>query len=167
MVTAVKPAAANRGFSLVEMMVVIAIMGIVMAFAVPAIRDLLANQRMKSASFNLVVTAMYARSEAVKRYLPVNVVAASSNNLTNGWCVTVGSTCSLTAPDSSTMKLQQPQSGVTYTFFTTAGPIAFNRSGRLGSVVKVQIADAEMPTLQRCVTIDVSGSARAVVGACS
>lgn len=160
---------ANAGFTLVELMVVVAIMGIVMAFGVPAVRDLMANQRMKSASFDLVTTAMFARSEAIKRATPI-YVAAPSGNLTSGWCVQLTSTtvCNPSSPDMNvTMRVQKSASGVTYRFFSGAAPISFNRAGRLGSQVKINIVDDELSTLRRCVTIDVGGNARSAVGACS
>lgn len=162
---------AHAGFTLVELLIVMAILGIVMAFGVPSMRDLLANQRMKSASFDLVVTAMFARSEAVKRGIPI-YLAAPSGNLTGGWCVQlVSSTSVACVPEnpnlSVTMRVQKPASGVTYSFFTGSAPISFNRSGRLTSQVKIDIADDELTTLRRCVTIDVGGNARSTVGVCS
>lgn len=159
----------HAGFTLVEVMIVVAILGTVMAFGVPAMRDLLANQRMKSASFDLVVTAMFARSEAVKRGIPI-YVAAPSGSLTSGWCVQLTSTtaCSPSAPDLTvTMRVQKPASGVTYSFISGSAPISFNRAGRLGSQIKIQIVDDELAALKRCVTIDVGGTARSAVGACS
>lgn len=157
------------GFTLVEMMVVMAILGIVMAYGVPGVRDLLANQHMKSASFDLVVTAMFARGEAVKRAIPI-YVAAPSGNLTSGWCVQLSPSiaCSPSSPNLNvTMRIQKPASGVTYRFFSGTAPITFNRAGRLASQVKVDIVDNELSALRRCVTIDVSGNARSAVGACS
>jgi type IV fimbrial biogenesis protein FimT len=160
----------SSGFTLVELVVVMAIMGVVMLMAMPAMRDFLANQRIKTASFNLITSTMFARSEAVKRAAPISIKAPSSNNLTNGWCVLILATadCSLTAPDTAnTMRLEQPVGGVTYTFSTTAGVITFNRSGRLTSMVRIEVSDDELASLKRCITIDVGGNARSAVGACS
>ena len=147
-----------------------AIIGIVMAVAAPGVRDLMANQRMKTASFNLVATSMFARSEAVKRGIPVTIKAPSGNNLSNGWCVLIDTTatCSIAAPDTaSTMRVDASVAGVSYAFITTAGPITFNRAGRLSSLVKVEITDNQTTSLKRCVTIDVGGGARTSTGACS
>lgn len=157
------------GFTLIEVMVVLAIMGIVMSYGIPGMQSLMANQRMKSASFELVTTAMFARSEAVKRGIPV-YVAAPSANLTNGWCVQVVSStvCNPASPDANaTMRVQKPAAGVTYSFITGGAPITFNRAGRLATQVRVQIVDNDLSALLRCVTIDVGGNARSTVGACS
>lgn len=160
----------SSGFTLVELVVVTAIMGVVMLMAIPAVQDFLATQRIKSASFNLITSMMYARSEAVKRGASITIKAPSANNLTNGWCVLIsaGATCSLTATDTAnTMRIEQPVTGVTYNFSTTAGPITFNRSGRLTNLVRLEVSDDELASLKRCVTLDVGGNARSAVGACS
>lgn len=153
---------------MVELVVVMAIMAIAMSIAVPGMRDFLANQRMRTASFNLVSSAMFARSEAVKRGIPVFIKAPASNDLNGGWCVLVSSaaSCSMTAPGNETMRVQQPLNGVDYAFDSTPGVIGFNRAGRLTSVVRVEIVDADTGGMNRCVTIDVGGSARSELGAC-
>lgn len=159
----------HRGFTLMELMVVIAIIGIAMGFGVPAMRDLLANQRMKTAAFDLVVTAMFARAEAVKRSIPV-YIAAPSGNMTNGWCIQLasGTACNPSSPDMTvTMRVNMPPSGVTYSFASGAAPISFNRAGRLSSQVRIQIVDNELSSLARCVTIDVGGNVRSAVGVCT
>jgi prepilin-type N-terminal cleavage/methylation domain-containing protein len=162
---------ASSGFTLIELMVVIAILGIVMSFGVPAMRDLLANQRMKSAGFDMVVAAMFARSEAVTRGIPI-YIAAPSGNLTQGWCVQLVPSSSVACvplnPNLNvTMRVQKPATGVSYSFVSGAAPVTFNRSGRLASQVRIEIVDTELAALKRCVTIDVGGNARSAVGACS
>jgi type IV fimbrial biogenesis protein FimT len=164
----------NAGFTLVELAVVTAIMGIVMAVAVPSVRDMLANQRMKTASFNLITTAMIARSEAVKRGIPIYVKSLPGTGLQGGWCIMASSTpdCSLTAPDNATMHLQDALGGIIYSPTTgvtlTSGMalITFNRSGRLAVPARVEITDDVNSLMKRCVLIDVGGSARSSMGAC-
>lgn len=169
MVSTVSPKS-SRGFTLIEMMVAMLIAGIIMSMAVYGIRDLLVNQRMKTAAFNLVISSMFARSEAVNRGASIYIKAPSSNDLTGGWCVLVSSTanCDIVSPDlTNTMRVSQPVDGVTYTFRTTAGPIVFNRAGRLDNRVKVEIVDNQDSNQKRCVVIDVGGNATSAVGACS
>lgn len=160
----------SRGFTFIELLVVIVLAGIIMGFAVYGMRDLLANQRMKTAAFNLVVSSMFARSEAVKQGVPVTIKAPSADDLTNGWCVLISSTasCDLSSPDvANTIRLEQPVGGVTYAFITTAGPITFNRAGRLSGLVKIEITDNQDASLKRCITIDAGGNAISALGACS
>lgn len=156
-----------HGFTLIELMVVIAIMGVLMAIGVPGIRTLLNTQKMKSATFELVATTMLARSEAIKwsgaSSASISVVAASSN-FSNGWCIvfTSTTTCSISAPGDGVMQVFKPTNGVTYTYQGTVAPIIFTRTGRLsgGTAIRLLVADSDAsPVEPRCVTFDTSGNA--------
>lgn len=175
-----------RGFTLIELLVTIAIMAIAMGIAVPGLQTLLNNQRMKTASFDLVTTVMVARSEAVKFGATTNAdiaIKAPSNNFTSGWCVvfnlTAATPCAAgifdgtATPGSEVMRVNKAVSGVTYSWISTAGAIAFHRSGRISTgtgkatpPIKIQISDNDGLAQNRCVTIDVSGSATTKVGSC-
>lgn len=56
-----------RGFTLVELMIVLVIAGIVMTFGVPAMTDYIRNSRLTASVNDLVATVNFARSEAIKR----------------------------------------------------------------------------------------------------
>lgn len=162
------------GFSLIEVMVVIAILGIAMGIGVPGLQTLLANQKMKSATFDLLTTAMLARSEAIKwgGTSPASIsIVAPSNNFSNGWCVTFTSTtpCNMATPDDGVMQVVRPTQGVTYVFQGVAAPIVFNRNGRLANTnqVRLQVNDSSASANSRCVSIDSSGNATIKSGACS
>lgn len=68
----------NRGFTLLELMVVIVVASILLGVAVPALGDWIRNARLTSAANDLVASLHYARSESIKRRLPV-VFCASAN----------------------------------------------------------------------------------------
>ncbi len=162
---------ANRrradGFTLLEVMVVIAIMGILMAVGVPGIKTLLNVQKMKSATFDLVTTAMLARSEAIKwsgaSGSSISIVAPS-NNFSNGWCIvfTSATACSTSAPDDGVMQIIKPTANMTYVYQGTAAPIVFTRTGRLagGVPVTLRVTDIDNYATPRCVTFDINGNAR-------
>jgi len=173
------------GFSLIEVLVVTVIMGIAMAIAVPSLRTLMDNQKMKSATFDLVTTVMQARSEAIKfgatTGAAISIVASSgsSTNATrfsNGWCIvfTSASACDVSNPLGDVMGVNAPVANVVYTVktCTTTGvtncAITFGRSGRLtsGAAVKIQV-DNDAGSMPRCVTIDASGNAMTKVAACT
>lgn len=158
----------QRGFALTELVIVVAIMGILMGFAIPGLRDLMGGEKVKSASFDLITSAMYARSESSKRNAIVSIKAASSNDLSSGWCVIFGAaaSCDLASPAAETMRVQQAYSTVSFTWKTTAGPIQFGQTGRLSSLVSVEIADLSNVNFKRCVTIDVTGVPTSRSGAC-
>jgi len=155
------------GFSLIELMVAIAIAGILMAVGIPSIQTLLNNQKMKSATFDLVTTAMLARSEAIKwggaNAASISIVAPS-NNFSNGWCIvfTSATACSVSDPDDGVMQIIKPTGGVTYVYQGTAAPIVFSRTGRLagGVPITLRVTDVDNFSTPRCVTFDTNGNAR-------
>ena len=78
---------ANAGFSLLELMVAVGIAAIVLAVGVPSFSSSIDNQRMTSATNDLVMTMNLAKSEAIKRVAYVTVCKSS-----NGTSCTAGST---------------------------------------------------------------------------
>jgi len=79
----------HRGFTLIEMMVVIALAAIVLGMGVPSFKDFIVGQRVKSAAYAFSTAAMSARSEAIKRNTSV-VLTQATGGWQNGWSVTVG-----------------------------------------------------------------------------
>jgi type IV fimbrial biogenesis protein FimT len=79
----VKPAG---GFSLVELMVVVAILGIIMAFAAPNFSEWIATQRVRDTASDLHTSLMRARSEAISRGVSTSICAVNGN-LANGWSI--------------------------------------------------------------------------------
>ncbi len=83
----VKPATKSlerlqRGFTLMELMVVLAIVAIALSLAVPSLRDFMRNSRLTSASNDLLAALNLARSEAVKRQIamPGGVAVCATSN---------------------------------------------------------------------------------------
>ncbi len=69
------------GFTLVELMVVVAIAGMAMAFAIPAMGTFIKNERLVTQINTLVGHLAYARSEAVTRRQ--QIILCASNNMTS------------------------------------------------------------------------------------
>lgn len=76
----------QRGVTLLELLVAVAVLAIAASLAAPSFSDTIRNQRLSSRSFALQEDLAFARAEAVK--LQGNVaLAAPSGDLTNGWVV--------------------------------------------------------------------------------
>lgn len=182
----------GRGFTLIEVLVVVAIMGIVMAIGLPGLRSMMDNQKMKSATFDLVTTVMQARSEAIKygatqgaeisispsSTSPSGTAATGAAQFSNGWCIVFAKTsaCDINSPGADVMRISAPVANVVYTVktCTTASVsscvITFGKNGRLssGTAVKIQVDnDSDGASMPRCVTIDASGNASTKVAVCS
>ncbi|WP_158592356.1 GspH/FimT family pseudopilin [Noviherbaspirillum sedimenti] len=89
--TSLPPAAFGRngrslGFSLVELMVTLAIAAILLAVGVPSFRDFVLNQRVKTASSQIFYALTLARSEAIKRNAEVRVQKVNTG-WQDGWTV--------------------------------------------------------------------------------
>jgi len=88
----------QSGFTLVEMMVTIAILAILMGIAAPAVTDFAIKQRVSSQANEMMLSLAFARSEAVKLNQDVRVIPRTStaNGWSDGWCVgpaNIGSDC--------------------------------------------------------------------------
>jgi type IV fimbrial biogenesis protein FimT len=85
----------SKGFTLVESMVVVAIVAILAALAGPAFQEMIRNNRLSAASSALQVSLNLARSEAAKRGSDARVTVAANGvagNWVNGWTVFVDGT---------------------------------------------------------------------------
>lgn len=78
----------RAGFSLVELMVVVAIAAILMGMAAPSFRELIQNQRLTTSANNLFAAINLARSEAIKRGARVDLApVAGTGEWNRGWAV--------------------------------------------------------------------------------
>jgi type IV fimbrial biogenesis protein FimT len=147
------------GFTLAELMVVVAILGILSAFATPAVKSLVVNERIKSASFDLTAALTQARSEAIKQNGAVTLTpVGGTTSWANGWNVT--------APDATVISTQGA-----YTSIAITGPtsIVYNRSGRSSSAttVTLQIGSATTDSITpRCISVTLTGQPKSAKGAC-
>lgn len=81
------------GFTLIELMIVLAIAGIALSAAIPSFQGMVVRNRIITQANEFVLTLNLARSEALKVGGIVTIQAASpvtGNRFGGGWCVVVG-----------------------------------------------------------------------------
>lgn len=62
-----------RGFTMVELLVVVAVLGVLLTLAAPSFSEFTKMQRMKSINAQVITDIQYARTEAVSRNVPVHL----------------------------------------------------------------------------------------------
>ncbi len=142
-------AAEAKGFTLVELMIAISVLGILSAVALPSLTDLVRGQRVKSATSDVFASLIYARSEAIKRAADVRIVPNTPDWAT-GWRVQ--------DTGGNTLKVQDAIAGVTVS--PAAATITFRRDGRLTAVATVEFvlsSPASTAITARCVRLSPSG----------
>ncbi|MGH8588005.1 MAG: GspH/FimT family pseudopilin [Gammaproteobacteria bacterium] len=135
----------GKGFTLIEMVVAVAIFGILVAVGVPSLRDISVNQRVKTATFDLYSSLIFARGEAIKRNANVDI-APAVGGWANGWTVRAGATV---------LQAQGALSNMTFT--GPAAAITYRRDGRLASsAANLTVAGGSNVTM-RCIAIALDG----------
>ena len=154
------PSRNQAGFTVTELMVVVAIVGIIAAIAAPDMAEMIRRQRVKTASFDLFAGLTMARSEAIKRNITVQVTP-TNGDWTQGFVVT----------DANDRKVREQQG---WERMTMTGPnlVRFNSAGRLSSggggpvAISVQAPNVYANYGKRCVTVEPTGRASSKEGAC-
>jgi type IV fimbrial biogenesis protein FimT len=147
------------GFTLVELMVTMAVVGILAAIAAPAMTSLINGNRLSGTTGELTASLQLARSEAVRRSAPVTICGTTD-----------GATCSAdwsrwmirgrdnTSGATETIRDSTASSSVQVS--GPAGGIVFRPSGLVdaGQQLTVCVPTSSPEQNQRIVTVMISGS---------
>ena len=142
--------ARERGYTLIEAIVVLSIALVMLLVGLPSMADLMATQRVKTGAFDLYAALAFARSEAIKRNATVDLTPKASS-FANGWQILNGTTV---------LRDQGALAGV-----SLDGPSAtfsYDPQGRLAAAGRIDFllhAPSNATVIPRCVVVDLSGRA--------
>lgn len=142
----------SRGFTLVEMLVTLAIFAVLLMIAIPSMRPFLQSQSVKNASMDINSTVALARSEAIKRNATVDVTANQASDWSQGWVV------SQTA--ANVIRKQSALANLVIT--PSSGSFSFDGNGRMTSTgVSFTIKPLDKAGSQPlCLTVTVGATGR-------
>ncbi len=140
----------ESGFTLVELLVVIVILGILASLGAGGFQSLIQSQRAKSASFELFASFSLARSEAIKRNASVTLTPTDSTNWGKGWTITSSAGTIKSQSELKTVVISQGPASVIY-----------NSNGRTTVAAPFLIDVSTTATGNaRCIKIELSGMPR-------
>lgn len=145
------------GFTLLELIAAIGVLGILAAVAVPSFKEIIASQRVKATSSSLFVSILRARSEAIKSNATVTL-SPIGGDWSNGWVAQ-----NPLYPD-ITLERYEPKGEI-----SISGPtnLQYKSSGRLASSVDPGFdISTDDTSSQRCISISLSGQPVSKKGAC-
>lgn len=146
------------GFTLLELMITLAVLSVVVGIAVPSFRDMVAQQNVRAAASALHSSIVQARAEAVKRNANVTLRPATGETWSDGWLMVTAA-----APaDSAAVHRERLAGGVTISAGSTAS-LVFRPSGRLTpstSEVNFKLTSVADSSKTRCVEVSLSGQAK-------
>ncbi len=145
-----------RGFTIVEMLMVTVVLVILLAVGLPSFSSFTRNQRVKTTSFDLFSSLVFARSEAIARNAKVTV-SPNGGSWVNGWRIT----------DSGGTVLREEEA-VSSVAITGPASVVYRGSGRLDGAVlpAFELTSAAAGITSRCIRIDLSGRAYTKAQAC-
>lgn len=165
-----------KGFTLIELMVVVALAAVLAGLAVPSYRSFLVNRQLGSASSDFMISMLQARSEAIRRGKMVSILPSDGTSWTSGWYLTVvDNTCGATGTSfgqspalgpAVSIKTASSNKSFTYsnpsfTYSATGFPVSSCGSPYYsGSMNGTLVFQAAETTRERWIVVSLSGRPR-------
>lgn len=147
------------GFTLIEMMVVIALLAILSAIAIPRFQTIIQNNRITSVNNDFIGAMGLARAEAIKRGESVNV-SAVGGDWSAGWRVWVeqGGGAGFSAADDRLLRLREslPQA-VTLASPGSVVRFTYEANGRVDTSGELELCDDRVGSFGRRIRITATG----------
>ena len=144
----------ESGFTLVELMVTLALAAILTTMAVPSFTSMTKNNRLTAQANQLVTSLNLARSEAINRRTTINVAATDASNSSNEW----GKGWSVAVNGGSTLRIiPSLEGGSTLDGNNGISTIQYLASGRASTTNTLTLCDDRTGETGRQITILTTG----------
>ncbi len=156
---------ASQGFTLVELMITVAVMVVLAAIAAPSMSAMIDNSRTAGQTEELVSTLQMARAEAIRRNARVTVCggtggACSGTTTWANWTI-FGRDNTLAVPADDVIRDTTAGTGMVVT--SSVDRIIYKPSGMIDTQQKLGVTKSGN---QRCITVLISGVVTVSNGAC-
>ena len=151
------------GFTLIELVITVTLLGVLLSIAVPGMRQLTLNQGVKSAAFDLFSAPEYARSEAIKRPSETVTLKAGANSdgaWSTGWRLLDGSGTKLRSWSVASNISVSDKNSLTQVTFAKDGHVASSPMLTVKSSATVSGVEP------RCIQVDLIGRPNSKTGNC-
>lgn len=167
----------QRGFSMIEVVITIAILGILLATAMPSVGDWIRNTRIRNSADSMLNGLQQARMEAVRTnkatgFYMVSDLSASCtlSNTSGSWVVSVGSPAGACASATikglvsdgggATIMATQADGATAATSVVFSGLGMLTQSGAATAIRKIAVTSADTTSFVRRIEISPVGLAR-------
>jgi len=129
----------QRGVTIIELMITIAILAVLLGLAVPSFQEFVIRSRLDSAAQEMLTTLQFARSEAIRRGAQVSLrrTSSSSGKWGDGWSMFIDADSDGELDDGEKPPIREGRTLGTSLTLNASGNldpfIAFDRTGRASS----------------------------------
>ena len=151
-----KKPSSTSGFTLIELMIVIAIIGVLAMIGLPSLRNSYNNSMVKTTVSDVHIDMLLARSEAIKRNASVDVAP-----ITGGWQIQLVSDGTILKTRNDTPDPITVECNINTSAAAEACPnpyVRYTRTGRVSSFIEVRFYIGNNPNVaMRCLSTTLSG----------
>jgi type IV fimbrial biogenesis protein FimT len=167
----------KNGFTLVELMITLAVVAILLTVGIPSFRDFIYNSRLTTQANKFVADIAMARSTAIKYQRNAQICVSTSYNATTpactggtnwgaGWVVWIDKDRDSAIDSDEVIRVSEPFSGTTT--FTSAArtDFTYNSRGFVNATDILSLCDSRSGETGRDITIRPSGHLNITQPAC-